>query len=76
MGMTSLIRGSFRAFGPLRYARITMDKVTGRSRGTGFACYWKTESADAAIAESERVAQETGANAQPVSCVVEALNRC
>ncbi|ORX36146.1 hypothetical protein BD324DRAFT_630367 [Kockovaella imperatae] len=56
----------FRSFGPLRYARITMDKLTGRSRGTGFVCYWKKESADAAIAESERVAQETGANAQPL----------
>jgi len=58
----------FRVFGPIRYARITMDKVTGRSRGTGFVCFWKVEHADAAIEESERVASETGANAIPVSC--------
>ncbi|WVF70433.1 hypothetical protein IAT40_005223 [Kwoniella sp. CBS 6097] len=53
----------FRSFGPLRYARITMDKVTGRSRGTGFVCFWNTEHADEAIVEAERVARETGANA-------------
>ena len=59
--------GSFRTFGALRYARITLDKTTGRSRGSGFACFWKREHADAAIVEAEKVAQETGANAQPVS---------
>lgn len=57
----------FRTFGPIRYARITMDKATGRSRGTGFVCFWNIEHADAAIAEAERVAQETGANSMPVS---------
>lgn len=57
----------FRSFGPIRYARITMDKVTGRSRGSGFVCFWNKEHADDAIAESERVSQETGANAMPVS---------
>lgn len=56
----------FRTFGPIRYARITIDKATGRSRGTGFVCYWNSEHADEAIAESERVAQETGANAMPL----------
>ncbi|WVQ97481.1 hypothetical protein IAU59_004595 [Kwoniella sp. CBS 9459] len=53
----------FRSFGPLRYARITMDKATGRSRGTGFVCFWNIEHADEAIVEAERVARETGANA-------------
>lgn len=38
-----------------------MDKFTGRSRGTGFVCFWKTEHADAAIEEAERVKLETGA---------------
>ncbi|WWD21915.1 hypothetical protein CI109_106403 [Kwoniella shandongensis] len=56
----------FRTFGPLRYARITMDKVTGRSRGTGFVCFWNVEHADEAIAEAERVSRETGANAMPL----------
>ncbi|WVQ83912.1 hypothetical protein IAT38_006056 [Cryptococcus sp. DSM 104549] len=56
----------FRSFGPLRYAKITMDKFTGRSRGTGFVCFWNQEHADEAIQEAERVAQETGANAMPL----------
>lgn len=57
----------FRTFGPLRYARITIDKFTGRSRGSGFVCYWNKEHADQAIEEAEKVASETGANAMPVS---------
>lgn len=64
MTLTSL---RFRSFGPLRYARITIDKFTGRSRGSGFVCYWKKEHADKAIEEAEKVASETGANAMPVS---------
>ncbi|KAG0150287.1 hypothetical protein CROQUDRAFT_652459 [Cronartium quercuum f. sp. fusiforme G11] len=30
----------FRAFGPVRYARIVVDPKTRRSRGTGFVCMW------------------------------------
>jgi hypothetical protein len=33
----------FRAFGPLRYARITLDPASGRSRGTGFVCFWNRQ---------------------------------
>ena len=43
-----------------------MDRETGRSRGSGFVCFWKGEHADAAIAESAKMAQETGANSMPV----------
>jgi nucleolar protein 4 len=64
----------FRTFGPIRYARITMDKATGRSRGSGFVCFWNVEHADAAIEESERVQSETGANSVPVSCNPSFLN--
>lgn len=49
----------FRAFGPLRYARITMDVATGRSRGTGFACFWNKEDADKAIQQSTILRAET-----------------
>ena len=50
---------SFRTFGPLRYARITMDHETGRSRGTGFVCFWNVEDADKAIEKSELLHLET-----------------
>ncbi|GHJ89425.1 hypothetical protein NliqN6_5827 [Naganishia liquefaciens] len=56
------LRDLFRTFGPLRYAKITMDRATGRSRGTGFACFWKKEDADRALEEAARVYQITGAN--------------
>jgi nucleolar protein 4 len=51
---------SFRSFGPIRYAKVTIDHATGRSRGTGFVCFWNKEHADAAIDEAARVAMETG----------------
>ncbi|KAL1944047.1 hypothetical protein VTO73DRAFT_3865 [Trametes versicolor] len=56
------LRTLFRAFGPLRYARITMDGPTGRSRGTGFACFWNKEDADKAIEQSTIMRAETLGN--------------
>ncbi|CAL1711095.1 unnamed protein product [Somion occarium] len=53
------LRTTFRAFGPLRYARITMDHETGRSRGTGFVCFWNKADADKAIEQSDILRQET-----------------
>lgn len=38
-----------------------MDHATGRSRGTGFACYWKRKDADKAVEEAERVKRDTTA---------------
>ena len=46
---------SFRAFGPLRYARVTMDRDSGRSRGTGFVCFWNLDDADTCIEEADRM---------------------
>jgi hypothetical protein len=51
---------SFRAFGPLRYARITLDPATGRSRGTGFACFWDRAHADAAVELSALLRADAG----------------
>ncbi|WFD25153.1 RNA recognition motif-containing protein [Malassezia nana] len=51
----------FRSFGPLRYARITMDTSTNRSRGTGFVCFWNRDSADAVLREAAIVERETAA---------------
>lgn len=45
----------FRAFGSIRYARVTMDADTGRSRGTGFASFWNLEDANKCIEEAERM---------------------
>uniref|UniRef100_D8Q385 RRM domain-containing protein n=1 Tax=Schizophyllum commune (strain H4-8 / FGSC 9210) TaxID=578458 RepID=D8Q385_SCHCM len=55
------LRTLFRAFGPLRYARITKDPETGRGRGTGFACYWNKEDADKVILQSDTLRAETQA---------------
>ncbi|RDB25990.1 putative RNA-binding protein C4F6.14 [Hypsizygus marmoreus] len=53
------LRTLFRSFGPLRYARITIDPATGRSRGTGFACFWNVEDADKVVAQSDLLRLET-----------------
>ncbi|KZV68868.1 RNA-binding domain-containing protein [Peniophora sp. CONT] len=52
------LRTLFRVFGPLRYARITMDHELGRSRGTGFACFWNKEDADKAVDLSDTLRAE------------------
>lgn len=49
----SFSHGRFRSFGPLRYARITLDHESGRSRGTGFACFWNKSDADKVVEQSE-----------------------
>jgi nucleolar protein 4 len=47
-----------------------MDKATGRSRGTGFVCFWNNEHADQVINEAELISRETGANAMPLGAPV------
>ncbi|KAM0753277.1 hypothetical protein T439DRAFT_378975 [Meredithblackwellia eburnea MCA 4105] len=43
----------FKAFGPLRYARIVFDPATKRSRGTAFVCFWNKADAQKAVNASE-----------------------
>lgn len=57
----------FRAFGPLRYVRITIDHETERSRGTAFACFWKWEDADKVIQLSEILSKEAGLASRSLS---------
>ncbi|RUS22492.1 hypothetical protein BC937DRAFT_88752 [Endogone sp. FLAS-F59071] len=49
------IKELFETWGAVRYARITMDKDTGRSRGTGFVCFKDKFHADACLEEAEKV---------------------
>ena len=53
----------FKAFGAVRYARIVMDPVTKRSRGTGFVNYYKEEDALNCLEEADRLATMTGSGA-------------
>lgn len=59
------LRALFRTFGPLRYARITVEPGTERSRGTGFVCFWDKEIADKVIEQSEILRAETMGSQQP-----------
>ncbi|KAH8996680.1 hypothetical protein EDB92DRAFT_1933612 [Lactarius akahatsu] len=61
------LRALFRNFGPLRYARMTMDAATGRSRGTGFVCFWNLTDADKVVEQSDIIRTElAGATEAPV----------
>jgi nucleolar protein 4 len=44
----------FEEFGPVRYARIVVDRETERSRGTGFVCFRTKGDADVCLKEAPR----------------------
>lgn len=52
----------FKQFGPVRYARITMDRSTDppRSKGSGFVCFWNREDTLDAIKCAREVEEEAG----------------
>jgi nucleolar protein 4 len=56
------LKEHFNQFGPVRYARVVMDRATDRPKGTGFVCFFKVEDADACFRGAPR-GQPTGANA-------------
>ncbi|KAI0300568.1 hypothetical protein B0F90DRAFT_1668364 [Multifurca ochricompacta] len=61
------LRVLLRKFGPLRYARITIDAATGRSRGTGFVCFWNRADADKVVEQSNTIRSDmTGAIEAPL----------
>ncbi|KAJ1330676.1 hypothetical protein BSLG_009128 [Batrachochytrium salamandrivorans] len=45
---------AFSTFGKLRYARVTLDKTSKLSRGTGFVCFYSEEDSKRCLAEYER----------------------
>ncbi|PYI20930.1 hypothetical protein BO99DRAFT_401410 [Aspergillus violaceofuscus CBS 115571] len=44
----------FTQFGPLRYARIVIDRETERPRGTGFVCFWKVDDAVSCVRDAPK----------------------
>jgi len=47
--------------------RITKDPTTGRSRGSGFACFWNEADANRAVQQSELLQAETTTQTTVVS---------
>lgn len=56
------LKEHFSQFGPVRYARVVMDRNTDRPKGTGFVCFFKVEDADGCYRGAPH-GQPTGANA-------------
>ncbi|KAK2000950.1 RNA recognition domain-containing protein [Colletotrichum falcatum] len=48
------LKEHFIKFGPVRYARVVMDRATERPAGTGFVCFVKEEDAKACIKGAPR----------------------
>jgi RNA recognition motif-containing protein len=47
----------FKGFGPVKYARIVVDSTTGRSRGTGFVCFYRDEDAQKVLKTSDTLTE-------------------
>ncbi|PSS18845.1 hypothetical protein M430DRAFT_35247 [Amorphotheca resinae ATCC 22711] len=60
------LKEHFQQFGPVRYARVVMDRATDRPRGTGFVCFFKVEDADNCFRNAPRY-QSTGASANKLA---------
>lgn len=66
--LTTLSR--FRKWGELNYAVITMDKITGISRGNGFVCFKTADAAAECLGDYEKaqqVAESLGFSASAIS---------
>ncbi|PKS11892.1 hypothetical protein jhhlp_001186 [Lomentospora prolificans] len=48
------LKSFFFRFGPIRYARVVMEKATGRAAGTGFVCFVNQEDCKACIRNAPR----------------------
>lgn len=60
--LDATLKQHFERFGPVRYARVVMDKATDRPKGTGFVCFYNVEDADSCFRNCPKY-QPTGANA-------------
>jgi nucleolar protein 4 len=56
------LKEHFEQFGPVRYARVVMDRATDRPKGTGFVCFYNVDDAVACFKGAPKH-QPTGANA-------------
>ena len=66
------LKEHFSQFGPVRYARVVMDRATDRPKGTGFVCFYNVEDADNCVRNAPKYSGGTGANA--ITKKVEASN--
>ncbi|MCJ1407028.1 RNA recognition motif-containing protein [Ptychographa xylographoides] len=49
------LQAQFTPFGAIRYARVVLDFGTGRSKGTGFVCFYNVEDATDCLREAPRL---------------------
>ncbi|CAF9934005.1 RNA recognition motif-containing protein [Imshaugia aleurites] len=50
-----VLRDHFQPFGPVRYARVVLDRATERPKGTGFVCFYNQEDANSCLREAPRM---------------------
>lgn len=49
-----VLKGHFELFGPVRYARVVLDHVTERPKGTGFICFYNQADANSCLREAPK----------------------
>jgi len=57
----AILKEHFTQFGAIRYARVVMDKIADRPKGTGFVCFFNVADADSCFRNAPRGAP-SGAN--------------
>ncbi|MCJ1357721.1 MAG: RNA recognition motif-containing protein [Icmadophila ericetorum] len=53
------LQTQFEPFGAVRYARVVIDPTTGRSRGTGFVCFYNAEDATSCLRNAPKPIDST-----------------
>ena len=64
------LRSFFNHFGPVRYARVVMDKATERPAGTGFVCFFNEEDCKACLKGAPRQQPKPMGNANMARSVL------
>ncbi|EON61123.1 hypothetical protein W97_00334 [Coniosporium apollinis CBS 100218] len=59
----------FSQFGPIRYARIVLDRATERPKGTGFVCFVQSEDAGMCVKGAPRQARRAQDAKDPASAI-------
>ena len=58
----AVLQDHFSSFGPVRYARVVLDPATGRSKGTAFVAFYKSDDAKNCLRGSPRVSAPGNGN--------------
>ncbi|KAH8170745.1 RNA recognition motif domain-containing protein [Sarocladium implicatum] len=65
------LKGFFTHFGPVRYARVVMDKATDKPAGTGFVCFASLDDCKACVRSAPRPQRSTAGPGNKTSILLD-----